>query len=892
LPNIVFGNQGMVIGTFNGGGYHMIYDHDGVITANLAGPGVLGFSSPEWATGAALDESYAVLNGSTVEPGDVTGIWWQGVTTHEMGHGINLAHTQCNGAALFFGDDTGPAGCLPPYAGFPAVAELETMYPFIDTTIGTGSGVAQGTVDMLDDMASVSDIYPDAGWPLGFGTISGIIYLPNGVTEVTGVNVIVRNIADPFGDCSSMLSGAFSQGDAGPDGSFAFHGLIPGQQYVVYVDEIVAGGFSTTPIALPGPEEFYNGASETGDSDTDDKCASTAITAVLNGNDDASIIFNFELNLTDDSAIEVTLPFTFNLCGEDYNSVWVGSNGNVTFGAPNVDFSPSVAEFLSQPPRIAPLWTDLNPGAGGTVTAEQVGADFVITWDSVPEYPNTGSNTFVLTLRPDNTFNMDYPGFTATGGLVGRSLGNGIGNDPGEIDLSAASEPISGAPGDVVYEFFQAADNDLSGDNLEWDTCEPFVVVIAPATMGTIYASGGSGNGNLYTIDPLTGLATLIGSTAIPGVPGLAINSTGEMWGTQRISGALYRIDAVTAQSYFQTATDITFIDCIAFDANDVLYGIGFDPPGFQLRTIDTNTGATTSLGATGDVYVGLAFNPFTDVLFASVGGFQPVNPDAISTLNTSNGAPTVLGPTGFGGATPDLAFDSNGNLYGLKGGGQVVNNLILINQTNGSGTLVGPTGVSALSGMASWVEEVVPTVLESIEATVGEAAVTLAWRVHTTGDDLVGFRVHRRDASGMFRIVHESNEPSMRSFSDNAVVPGKSYTYRLEIVSSDRSFFSDDINVRVDVLKIELSQNNPNPFNPTTTIGYTVPVQGKVSLKIYDVSGRYVTTLVDDARGVGRYSATWNGVNSTGDPVGSGVYFYRLNVGNEMLTKKMVLLK
>lgn len=91
---------------------------------------------------------------------------------------------------------------------------------------------------------------------------------------------------------------------------------------------------------------------------------------------------------------------------------------------------------------------------------------------------------------------------------------------------------------------------------------------------------------------------------------------------------------------------------------------------------------------------------------------------------------------------------------------------------------------------------------------------------------------------------------------------------------------------------KFELYPNRPNPFNPTTTIGYTVPVQGKVSLKIYDVSGRYVTTLVDDARGVGRYSATWNGVNSTGDPVGSGVYFYRLNVGNEMLTKKMVLLK
>lgn len=896
LPDINLGNWGLVLSTDNGGGYHVVYDHDGSIVANLAGPGVLGFSSPEWAVSGTPDiyESYAVLNGSTVDPGDTQALWWQGVVTHEMGHGINLAHVQLNGAVAFFGDEGGPAGCALPYGGGPSIAQIETMYPFIDPSLLTGSGVAQGTVDMLDDRASVSDIYPEAGWPASYGTIDGTIYLPNGTTEVTGVNVIVRNIADPFGDCSSMLSGAFSQGDAGPDGSYAFHGLTPGQTYVVYVDQIVAGGFSTTPVSpFPGPEEFYNGGSESGDSDIDDKCAYTGIVAALSPTT-ADVVFNFELIFGDDTALEVPLPFTFNLCGDDYDSVWIGSNGFVTFGVPNTDFSESVAELLSGPPRIAVLWDDLNPAAGGSISAEQVGSDFVITWDGVPEFATSNSNTFSLTLRPDNTFNMDYPGFASLDHVVGRGRGNGLSADPGEVDLSAASEPITGATGDAVYELF-AGDADLSGNNLEWDACQGNTIVITPASMGVIYATSGLADvGNLYTIDPNTGAATLVGSTGIGGVPGLAINSAGEIWGAQRVTGDLYRIDAATGQAFFQTSTPgIDFLDAIAFDVNDVLYGVGFDPPSFQLRTINTSTGMTTPLGATNDVYTGMAFHPATGVLYASVGGFQPVNPDGIATINTSNGAATLLGATGLGGATPDVVFDVLGNMYGLKGGGQSASsNFISVSTFNGAGALIGPTGFPAMSGMASWVESVVPTLLQAFDAEATEDGVALQWRVHTTGDDLVGFRVHRRDGDDPFRVIHESFDPSMRDFSDATVVAGQSYVYKLEVMDADRSFFSQELEVRANVLTLELAQNHPNPFNPTTTIGYTVPVRSKVSLQIYDVTGRLVASLVDESRDAGRHSAVWNGRSATGDPVGSGVYFYRLNVGKDSLTRKMVLLK
>jgi lysophospholipase L1-like esterase len=91
---------------------------------------------------------------------------------------------------------------------------------------------------------------------------------------------------------------------------------------------------------------------------------------------------------------------------------------------------------------------------------------------------------------------------------------------------------------------------------------------------------------------------------------------------------------------------------------------------------------------------------------------------------------------------------------------------------------------------------------------------------------------------------------------------------------------------------EIALHQNVPNPFNPTTTIRYDIHVAGDVSLRVYDVSGRLVKTLVSGAQGAGRQTATWDGTDNAGNRVGSGVYLYQLKTGGTVLTKKMVLLK
>ncbi|MEJ2722377.1 MAG: FlgD immunoglobulin-like domain containing protein [bacterium] len=113
--------------------------------------------------------------------------------------------------------------------------------------------------------------------------------------------------------------------------------------------------------------------------------------------------------------------------------------------------------------------------------------------------------------------------------------------------------------------------------------------------------------------------------------------------------------------------------------------------------------------------------------------------------------------------------------------------------------------------------------------------------------------------------------------------------------VCSDTLFVEADgtgIEERVIPAQLALHQNVPNPFNPTTVINYDLHIGGRVSLRVYDVKGRLVKTLVTDTKNAGRQTVTWDGTDNAGDRVGSGVYFYRLNAEGRVLTRKMVLLK
>jgi len=83
------------------------------------------------------------------------------------------------------------------------------------------------------------------------------------------------------------------------------------------------------------------------------------------------------------------------------------------------------------------------------------------------------------------------------------------------------------------------------------------------------------------------------------------------------------------------------------------------------------------------------------------------------------------------------------------------------------------------------------------------------------------------------------------------------------------------------------LHQNHPNPFNPSTTIAFALPVGMETKLNVYALDGSLVVTLVNEVMSAGQHQVTWDG-----SQVASGAYFYRLSAGNDLQVKRMVLIK
>jgi cyclomaltodextrinase / maltogenic alpha-amylase / neopullulanase len=135
--------------------------------------------------------------------------------------------------------------------------------------------------------------------------------------------------------------------------------------------------------------------------------------------------------------------------------------------------------------------------------------------------------------------------------------------------------------------------------------------------------------------------------------------------------------------------------------------------------------------------------------------------------------------------------------------------------------------------------------------------------------------------------ITNEYYEGTAQSFASK-VIPVDAFSARMFILADEVIITSVQPAPLADLPdSFELDQNYPNPFNPVTTISYTVPRDGRVLLKVYDVLGREITTLVDEFVNAGTHSALFN---DAGLP--SGTYFYRIEYGEHIVTKRMLLVK
>ena len=203
-----------------------------------------------------------------------------------------------------------------------------------------------------------------------------------------------------------------------------------------------------------------------------------------------------------------------------------------------------------------------------------------------------------------------------------------------------------------------------------------------------------------------------------------------------------------------------------------------------------------------------------------------------------------------------------------------------------------GPSGGPPVHRRTISMDVIVPVELASFAATTDKNDVILTWYTATETNNK-GFEVQRKSTDEFQPVAFvdgngTTTELQNYLYRDENLLSGN-YTYRLKQVDFDGSFsYSDEAEVLIDQPNVfYLGQNYPNPFNPTTNIVYSVPSDGNVTLKVYDILGNEVSTLVDEFKQAGTFDVTFNGSN-----LSSGVYYYRLTSSEMTTTKKLMLTK
>lgn len=191
-----------------------------------------------------------------------------------------------------------------------------------------------------------------------------------------------------------------------------------------------------------------------------------------------------------------------------------------------------------------------------------------------------------------------------------------------------------------------------------------------------------------------------------------------------------------------------------------------------------------------------------------------------------------------------------------------------------------------------------VPVELSLFYASVEENSVNLIWKTVSEKNNY-GFEIQRHQISnvknqnwekiGFVEGKGTTQSPQMYVFSDVHIHESGSYSYRLKQIDFDGSYeYSKIIRVEVEKpLKYAIMQNYPNPFNPTTTISWQSPIGSRHTLKVYDLLGNEVVTLIDDWMDAGYHEIEFNA-----STLSSGIYFYQLTTPDFFQTRKMQIIK
>ena len=320
------------------------------------------------------------------------------------------------------------------------------------TTVPSATAVT-GTQLFYNNSTASGQVIP-AAVPLVSGNWYGILgacndsqgsatsynsYGPGGFTsDFLGIPITINR----FGTQSGIAANGGNQPCFGATGSIARVqvDLTPVGSGTIATNTLLGTGCGGNPPGDASAYEFFDGTTNVVDlSNTGQTYLWTGTGYVLIDGAGAIVApTNAPTAFGDDDTQSVALPFGFPSAQGIINDVFVCSNGYMSFENTTVaDFSESLAEFFGDFNRLAFLWDDLNPSAGGTINLEAVSAsEFHITFTDIPEYGTAaGLNNVQVVLFDTGTIEVRYGSLTALDALVGLTSGNGA-TDPGATDFS------------------------------------------------------------------------------------------------------------------------------------------------------------------------------------------------------------------------------------------------------------------------------------------------------------------------------------------------------------------------------------------------------------------------------------------------------------------------
>ena len=224
----------------------------------------------------------------------------------------------------------------------------------------------------------------------------------------------------------------------------------------------------------------------------------------------------------------------------------------------------------------------------------------------------------------------------------------------------------------------------------------------------------------------------------------------------------------------------------------------------------------------------------------------------------------------------------------------------------DGGGNTLNDRLVAGTYGRGLWetiIAQPLPVEITEFNGSAGGSTIHLSWQTATEVNNY-GFDIERKVLNtstnagwqkiGFVKGNGTTNSSHYYSFSDENPIGGLSFEYRLKQIDNNNQFqYYDAIEVKLNFLnEVQLLQNSPNPFNPTTAIKFFIPNISDVTIKIYDMLGKEVVTLINRQEQAGYHIVYWNGKDESGSSAASGTYIYRIQAGNFDQSKKMILLK